>query len=89
MDLVLMEMITTEVITIDPWVLNSHVRPQMSEKETKRISDMFYVICLRQFYVLLLIQDTFFRYLKSPTYKDIQKKALTPEVHNFRWVYIQ
>ncbi|GLD62117.1 regulator of G-protein signaling 9-like protein, partial [Lates japonicus] len=27
--------------------------------------------------------DTFFRYLKSPVYKDIQKKALNPEPHNF------
>ncbi|XP_035510405.1 regulator of G-protein signaling 9a [Morone saxatilis] len=27
--------------------------------------------------------DTFFRYLKSPVYKDTQKKALNPEPHNF------
>lgn len=33
-----------------------------------------------------LLQDTFFRYLKSPVYKDIQKKALNPEPHNFRLV---
>lgn len=35
---------------------------------------------------LLLLQDTFFRYLKSPVYKDIQKKALNPAPHNFRLV---
>lgn len=34
----------------------------------------------------LLLQDTFFRYLKSPVYKDIQKKALNPAPHNFRLV---
>lgn len=32
----------------------------------------------------ILEQDTFFRYLKSPVYKEIQKKAITPEPHNFR-----
>ncbi|XP_068191896.1 regulator of G-protein signaling 9a isoform X1 [Antennarius striatus] len=31
---------------------------------------------------LLMKKDTFFRYLKSPVYKDIQKKALNPEPHN-------
>ena len=36
--------------------------------------------------VLSLVQDTFFRYLKSPVYKDMQKKALNPEPHNFRLV---
>lgn len=36
--------------------------------------------------VLFLPQDTFFRYLKSPVYKEIQKKALNPEPHNFTYV---
>uniref|UniRef100_A0A3Q4GDF2 Regulator of G protein signaling 9a n=1 Tax=Neolamprologus brichardi TaxID=32507 RepID=A0A3Q4GDF2_NEOBR len=44
-----------------------------------------YVLEAAQTHVFLLMKkDTFFRYLKSPTYKDIQKKALNPEPHNFR-----
>uniref|UniRef100_A0A3B4F1Q3 Regulator of G-protein signaling 9-like n=1 Tax=Pundamilia nyererei TaxID=303518 RepID=A0A3B4F1Q3_9CICH len=43
-----------------------------------------YVLEAAQTHVFLLMKkDTFFRYLKSPTYKDIQKKALNPEPHNF------
>uniref|UniRef100_A0A3Q0SK10 Regulator of G protein signaling 9a n=1 Tax=Amphilophus citrinellus TaxID=61819 RepID=A0A3Q0SK10_AMPCI len=43
-----------------------------------------YVLEAAQTHVFLLMKkDTFFRYLKSPTYKDIQKKALNPEQHNF------
>ncbi|TRY93219.1 hypothetical protein DNTS_014360 [Danionella cerebrum] len=32
---------------------------------------------------MLMKKDTFYRYLKSPVYKDIQKKALSPAPHNF------
>lgn len=43
-----------------------------------------YVLEAAQTHVFMLMKkDTFFRYLKSPTYKDIQKKALSPETHNF------
>ncbi|XP_047199865.1 regulator of G-protein signaling 9a [Hippoglossus stenolepis] len=43
-----------------------------------------YVLEAAQTHVFLLMKkDTFFRYLKSPVYKDIQKKALSPEGHNF------
>ncbi|XP_041857314.1 regulator of G-protein signaling 9a isoform X1 [Melanotaenia boesemani] len=43
-----------------------------------------YVLEAAQTHVFMLMKkDTFFRYLKSPTYKDIQKKALNPEPHNF------
>ncbi|CAI5682448.1 regulator of G-protein signaling 9a [Oreochromis niloticus] len=43
-----------------------------------------YVLEAAQTHVFMLMKkDTFFRYLKSPTYKDIQKKALNPEQHNF------
>ncbi|XP_054861429.1 regulator of G-protein signaling 9a isoform X2 [Amphiprion ocellaris] len=43
-----------------------------------------YVLEAAQTHVFLLMKkDTFFRYLKSPVYKDIQKKALNPEAHNF------
>ncbi|XP_076000513.1 regulator of G-protein signaling 9a [Genypterus blacodes] len=43
-----------------------------------------YVLDAAQTHVFLLMKkDTFFRYLKSPVYKDIQKKALNPEPHNF------
>uniref|UniRef100_A0A8D3AU76 Regulator of G protein signaling 9a n=1 Tax=Scophthalmus maximus TaxID=52904 RepID=A0A8D3AU76_SCOMX len=43
-----------------------------------------YVLEAAQTHVFLLMKkDTFFRYLKSPVYKDIQKKALSPETHNF------
>uniref|UniRef100_A0A672FWC0 Regulator of G protein signaling 9a n=1 Tax=Salarias fasciatus TaxID=181472 RepID=A0A672FWC0_SALFA len=47
-----------------------------------------YVLEAAQTHVFLLMKkDTFFRYLKSPVYKDIQKKALNPEPHNFRLVW--
>uniref|UniRef100_A0A3Q3RK98 Regulator of G protein signaling 9a n=1 Tax=Mastacembelus armatus TaxID=205130 RepID=A0A3Q3RK98_9TELE len=43
-----------------------------------------YVLEAAQTHVFMLMKkDTFFRYLKSPVYKDIQKKALNPEPHNF------
>ncbi|KAM4535105.1 regulator of G-protein signaling 9a [Fundulus diaphanus] len=43
-----------------------------------------YVLEAAQTHVFMLMKkDTFFRYLKSPTYKEIQKKALNPEAHNF------
>uniref|UniRef100_A0A8C9ZYZ5 Regulator of G protein signaling 9a n=1 Tax=Sander lucioperca TaxID=283035 RepID=A0A8C9ZYZ5_SANLU len=43
-----------------------------------------YVLEAAQTHVFLLMKkDTFFRYLKSPVYKDMQKKALNPEPHNF------
>ncbi|XP_059203906.1 regulator of G-protein signaling 9a [Centropristis striata] len=43
-----------------------------------------YVLEAAQTHVFLLMKkDTFFRYLKSPVYKDIQKKAQNPEAHNF------
>uniref|UniRef100_A0A665U095 Regulator of G protein signaling 9a n=1 Tax=Echeneis naucrates TaxID=173247 RepID=A0A665U095_ECHNA len=43
-----------------------------------------YVLEAAQTHVFLLMKkDTFFRYLKSPVYKDIQKKARNPEPHNF------
>ncbi|XP_026870491.2 regulator of G-protein signaling 9a isoform X2 [Electrophorus electricus] len=32
---------------------------------------------------MLMKKDTFYRYLKSPVYKDIQKKAISPAPHNF------
>ncbi|XP_071765973.1 regulator of G-protein signaling 9a [Centroberyx gerrardi] len=43
-----------------------------------------YVLDAAQTHVFLLMKkDTFFRYLKSPVYKEIQKKALNPEPQNF------
>ncbi|KAG7219354.1 hypothetical protein INR49_019096 [Caranx melampygus] len=43
-----------------------------------------YVLEAAQTHVFLLMKkDTFFRYLKSPVYKDIQKKALNPQAHDF------
>ncbi|XP_020499881.1 regulator of G-protein signaling 9a [Labrus bergylta] len=43
-----------------------------------------YVLEAAQTHVFLLMKkDTFFRYLKSPVYKEMQKKALNPEPHNF------
>uniref|UniRef100_A0A3Q4B4H5 RGS domain-containing protein n=1 Tax=Mola mola TaxID=94237 RepID=A0A3Q4B4H5_MOLML len=45
-----------------------------------------YVLEAAQTHVFLLMKkDTFFRYLKSPVYKEIQKKALNPEPHNFTY----
>uniref|UniRef100_A0A3Q3LK48 Regulator of G protein signaling 9a n=1 Tax=Labrus bergylta TaxID=56723 RepID=A0A3Q3LK48_9LABR len=44
-----------------------------------------YVLEAAQTHVFLLMKkDTFFRYLKSPVYKEMQKKALNPEPHNFQ-----
>ncbi|XP_063071011.1 regulator of G-protein signaling 9a [Engraulis encrasicolus] len=43
-----------------------------------------YVLDAAQTHVFLLMKkDTFFRYLKSPVYKDQQKKALVPAAHAF------
>lgn len=43
-----------------------------------------YVLDAAQTHVFLLMKkDTFFRYLKSPVYKDMQKKALQPAAHNY------
>ncbi|KAM4530066.1 regulator of G-protein signaling 9a [Odontesthes bonariensis] len=43
-----------------------------------------YVLEAAQTHVFMLMKkDTFFRYLKSPTYKDMQKKALNIDPHNF------
>ncbi|CAL8306186.1 unnamed protein product [Merluccius merluccius] len=43
-----------------------------------------YVLDGAQTHVFLLMKkDTFFRYLKSPVYKEMQKKALNPEPQNF------
>ncbi|KAM6957402.1 regulator of G-protein signaling 9a [Aplochiton taeniatus] len=43
-----------------------------------------YVLDAAQTHVFLLMKkDTFFRYLKSPVYKEMQKKALDPQLHNF------
>ncbi|XP_071370611.1 regulator of G-protein signaling 9-like, partial [Centroberyx affinis] len=43
-----------------------------------------YVLDAAQTHVFLLMKkDTFFRYLKSPVYKETQKKALNPELQNF------
>ncbi|KAL6103528.1 uncharacterized protein ACO6RY_02904 [Pungitius sinensis] len=43
-----------------------------------------YVLEAAQTHVFLLMKkDTFFRYLKSPVYKDTQKNALSPAPHNF------
>lgn len=61
------------------FLLMKKVLTAQSGKET--ISVWFKAIL-----TLLLFQDTFFRYLKSPVYKDIQKKALNPTPHNFRLV---
>uniref|UniRef100_A0A8C6P3L9 Regulator of G protein signaling 9a n=1 Tax=Nothobranchius furzeri TaxID=105023 RepID=A0A8C6P3L9_NOTFU len=49
-----------------------------------------YVLEAAQTHVFLLMKkDTFFRYLKSPTYKEIQKKALSPETHSFSPAQLQ
>ncbi|CAL8283107.1 unnamed protein product [Boreogadus saida] len=43
-----------------------------------------YVLDGAQTHVFILMKkDTFFRYLKSPVYKEMQKRALNPEPHNF------
>uniref|UniRef100_A0A6Q2Z8L7 RGS domain-containing protein n=1 Tax=Esox lucius TaxID=8010 RepID=A0A6Q2Z8L7_ESOLU len=43
-----------------------------------------YVLDAAQTHIFLLMKkDTFYRYLKSPVYKDMQKKALVPAPHNF------
>lgn len=49
-----------------------------------------YVLDAAQTHIFLLMKkDTFYRYLKSPVYKDIQKKALNPEPHNFSDVQLE
>ncbi|KAI5628825.1 regulator of G-protein signaling 9, partial [Silurus asotus] len=43
-----------------------------------------YVLDAAQTHIFMLMKkDTFYRYLKSPVYKDIQKKAISPTPHNF------
>ncbi|RXN31503.1 regulator of G- signaling 9-like protein [Labeo rohita] len=43
-----------------------------------------YVLDAAQTHIFMLMKkDTFYRYLKSPVYKEIQKKAISPEPHNF------
>ncbi|XP_030645776.1 regulator of G-protein signaling 9a isoform X2 [Chanos chanos] len=43
-----------------------------------------YVLDAAQTHIFMLMKkDTFYRYLKSPVYKDIQKKAISPAPHNF------
>ncbi|XP_012682714.1 regulator of G-protein signaling 9a [Clupea harengus] len=43
-----------------------------------------YVLDAAQTHVFLLMKkDTFFRYLKSPVYKDMQKRAIVPPLHNY------
>ncbi|KAI4880470.1 hypothetical protein NFI96_002096 [Prochilodus magdalenae] len=43
-----------------------------------------YVLDAAQTHIFMLMKkDTFYRYLKSPVYKDIQKKAVSPAPHNF------
>uniref|UniRef100_A0AAY4CKD4 Regulator of G-protein signaling 9 n=1 Tax=Denticeps clupeoides TaxID=299321 RepID=A0AAY4CKD4_9TELE len=43
-----------------------------------------YVLDAAQTHIFMLMKkDTFYRYLKSPVYKDMQKKAINPEPHNF------
>ncbi|TSK87484.1 Regulator of G-protein signaling 9 [Bagarius yarrelli] len=43
-----------------------------------------YVLDAAQTHIFMLMKkDTFYRYLKSPVYKDIQKKALSPVPHDF------
>ncbi|XP_068452201.1 regulator of G-protein signaling 9a [Clinocottus analis] len=49
-----------------------------------------YVLEAAQTHVFLLMKkDTFFRYLKSPVYKDSQKKAISPDPHNFSPVQLE
>ncbi|XP_076852613.1 regulator of G-protein signaling 9a isoform X2 [Brachyhypopomus gauderio] len=43
-----------------------------------------YVLDAAQTHIFMLMKkDTFYRYLKSPVYKDMQKKAISPAPHNF------
>uniref|UniRef100_A0A672STU8 Regulator of G-protein signaling 9-like n=1 Tax=Sinocyclocheilus grahami TaxID=75366 RepID=A0A672STU8_SINGR len=43
-----------------------------------------YVLDGAQTHIFMLMKkDTFYRYLKSPVYKEIQKKAISPAPHNF------
>ncbi|XP_066499070.1 regulator of G-protein signaling 9a isoform X3 [Hoplias malabaricus] len=43
-----------------------------------------YVLDAAQTHIFMLMKkDTFYRYLKSPVYKDIQKKAISPAPHKF------
>lgn len=37
---------------------------------------------------VICLKDKYGRYIKSPVYKDIQRKAIDPEPHNFTWVGI-
>uniref|UniRef100_A0A8C1FW36 Regulator of G protein signaling 9a n=1 Tax=Cyprinus carpio carpio TaxID=630221 RepID=A0A8C1FW36_CYPCA len=43
-----------------------------------------YVLDAAQTHIFMLMKkDTFYRYLKSPVYKEMQKKAISPAPHNF------
>uniref|UniRef100_W5KTL2 Regulator of G protein signaling 9a n=1 Tax=Astyanax mexicanus TaxID=7994 RepID=W5KTL2_ASTMX len=43
-----------------------------------------YVLDAAQTHIFMLMKkDTFYRYLKSPVYKDMQKKSLSPAPHTF------
>uniref|UniRef100_A0A672STS2 Regulator of G-protein signaling 9-like n=1 Tax=Sinocyclocheilus grahami TaxID=75366 RepID=A0A672STS2_SINGR len=49
-----------------------------------------YVLDGAQTHIFMLMKkDTFYRYLKSPVYKEIQKKAISPAPHNFSEAQLQ
>ncbi|XP_057201676.1 regulator of G-protein signaling 9a isoform X2 [Triplophysa rosa] len=49
-----------------------------------------YVLDAAQNHIFMLMKkDTFYRYLKSPVYKDVQKKAISPTPHNFTDAQLQ
>ncbi|XP_055048705.2 regulator of G-protein signaling 9a [Misgurnus anguillicaudatus] len=49
-----------------------------------------YVLDAAQNHIFMLMKkDTFYRYLKSPVYKEIQKKAISPAPHNFTDAQLQ
>ncbi|XP_016385032.1 regulator of G-protein signaling 9-like isoform X2 [Sinocyclocheilus rhinocerous] len=49
-----------------------------------------YVLDAAQTHIFMLMKkDTFYRYLKSPVYKEIQKKAISPAPHDFSEAQLQ
>ncbi|XP_052404978.1 regulator of G-protein signaling 9a [Carassius gibelio] len=49
-----------------------------------------YVLDAAQTHIFMLMKkDTFYRYLKSPVYKEMQKKAISPAPHNFTEAQLQ
>uniref|UniRef100_A0A8C1TH33 Regulator of G protein signaling 9a n=1 Tax=Cyprinus carpio TaxID=7962 RepID=A0A8C1TH33_CYPCA len=49
-----------------------------------------YVLDAAQTHIFMLMKkDTFYRYLKSPVYKEMQKKAISPAPHNFSEAQLQ